>query len=441
MSRRDLSSADASVSAASELEYVIRSEKEKDTNEKRVSAQEAMSQAPVFQSDNTRDVTRVLFVSQNTALLNPSQRTLDGYLDLESLFDEVHILILRQGIPSRTPVLRVSGKMWMYTVSTKHWWQSMGAALELLDEQLVFASGFRPDLIVARDPFESAVVVYKAGLKYHKPTQLHVLNDYTQGSGKKKMSFWQRIFTRFTIPKFDSVRTITSSMQTYIQKHFVISDVATLPRYQNYAQLMESDASIDLKQQYKPHIFFFLYIGNLGHESTLHRALDAARFTLKNPRVAMMVLGDGVAKDEFVNRAHVLEIEKQVIFKTKVVDTTPYLNSAHILIVTDTDGDSDQVVLKAAACGIPMVMARNETREDIFVHGESAFLCDPSDVQAFTDNIDILQKNIEIRKSFVQNAQTVIKKKFHGNRAHYREAYRTSIEQAFFVDAHNDTGE
>ena len=439
MSRRDLSTADASSSAASELQYVIHSEKQSlQPEEKRVSAQEAMTQAPVFQANTDRDVTRVLFVSQNEALLNPSQRTLDGYLDLESLFDEVHILILRQGIPSRTPVLRVSDKMWMYTVSVKHWWQATPAALEVLDEQLVFANGFRPDLIVARDPFESATIVSKAGLKYNRPTQLHILSDYAGGSNKKKISFWRRFLARFTIPRFQSVRTMTSSMQTYIQKHFVISDVATLPRYQNYAQLMASEESIDLKAKYQSHIFFFLYVGNLSHESTLHRALDAARFTLRNPRMAMVVLGDGVAKREFVKRSRILEIEEQVIFETRVPDATAYLKSAHILIVTDTDGDSDELVLKAAACGIPMVMARNEKREDIFTHGESAFLCDPGDVQAFTDSIDSLQNSPEVRQAFINNSQAIIKKKFHGNRAQYQEAYRTSIEQAFFVGMNDE---
>jgi len=431
MARRDLSSFDASSHAASQLEYVIRRGKEEDSGIKTLSAQEAMSQAPVFQSGTERDITRVLFISQNTALLNPSQQTLDGYLDLASLFDEVHILILRTGIPSRNPVLRVSDKMWMYTVSTKYWWQATEAGLSVLDEQLVFASGFRPDLIVARDPFESARVAYKAGEKYGKPTQLHILSDYT----KENVSFWCRLLTRFTIPHFASVRTVTSAMQSYLQKHFVISDVSTLPRYQNYADLITSDESVDLKHTYRPHIFFLLYVGNLNHESTLHRALDASRFTLKNPRVAMVVLGDGVAKNEFVKRTKILEVQEQVIFESKVKDPIAYLKSAHILVVTDTDGDSDELVLKAAACGIPMVMARNEKREDIFVHGESAFLCDANDIQAFTDNIDILQNNIEIRESFIKNAQAIIKRTFHGNQDEYRESYRTSIEQAFFIDA------
>lgn len=434
MTRRDLSSRDASSHAASQLEYIIRREKKDQENIKTVSAQASMAEAPVFQSGLDRDITRVLFISQNTSLLNPSQQSLDGYLDLSSLFDEVHILILRKGIPSRNPVLRVSEKMWLYTVSTKHWWQATDAALSLLDEQLVFASGFRPDLIVARDPFESAIVAYKAGEMYSKPTQLHILNEHMKGGHKTHISFWRRFMTRFTVPRFASVRTITSSMQTYLQKRFVLNDVATLPRYQNYAQLIESKESVDLKGTYRPHIFFLLYVGSLSHDSTLHRALDAARFTLRNPRVGMVVIGDGVAKNEFVKRARLLEIQEQVIFVTKVSDDTPYLKSAHILIVTDTDGDSDELVLKAAACGIPMVMARNETREDIFVHGESAYLCDPGDIQAFTDNIDILQNNIEVRELFSENAQAIIKRTFHSNQAEYREAYRTSIEQAFFTD-------
>jgi glycosyltransferase involved in cell wall biosynthesis len=439
MNRRDLSSIDASSRAASELEYIIRSEKVEPDQGKTVSAQEAMSEAPVFTADQNRDITRVLFISQNEQLLNPSQQSLDGYLDLESLFEEVHILILRKGIPSKNPVMRVSDKMWMYTVSTKHWWQSVSTAAALLDEQLVFANGFRPDLIVARDPFESAIVAHAAGKKYNKPTQLHILTDYTDTTNKKRVGFWRRFITRLIVPKFESVRTATTRMQSFIQKKYVLSDVATLPRYQNYSQLIERTDSINLKEKYQPHIFFLLYIGNLGHESTLYRAMDAARFTLKNPRVGMVVVGDGVAKSEFKKRAKVLDVQEQVIFVGREKDTVSYLKSAHILIVTDTDGDSDELVLQAAACGIPMVLARNEKREDIFTHGESAFLCDAADVQAFTDNIDILQNNIEVRESFIKNAQTIIKNKFHGNPAEYREAYRTSIEQAFFVDIQEES--
>lgn len=438
MARRDLSHRDASAHAASELEYIIRSEKKlAEPMVKKITAEQAMKEARVFRASSDRDVTRVLFISQNTDLLNPTQQSLDGYIDIRDLFDEVHILILRQGIPPKNPVLRVAPNVWLYTASAKYWWRTPFAGLTMLDEQLVFAAGFRPDLIVARDPFESAVVAIKAAKKYGRPTQLHILDDYSTAEfiTRSRHNFWRLFFPFFTVPKFLSVRTATDTILTHLQKKFVIPEVAVLPRFQNYEAIIDQPKSLDLKEKYKPLIFFIVYVGYLGYESTLFRALDAARFVLKNRRVGMVVLGDGNARGEFEKRAKLLGIEEQVIFETRAEDVVPYLKSANILIVTDTNTESEDVVFKGAAAGVPMVMSRTDSREDVFDHCESAFLCEANDVQAFTDRLNDLLNDVNLRKTFAENAQEIMRRKFHNDPREYQEAYRTSIEQAFFVES------
>lgn len=444
MPRRDLSQRDASDYAASELDYIIKSKKlTAEAKVPTVSAQQAMRGARLVEVSTNRDVTRVLFISQNDELLNPVKQTLDGYLNISDLFDEVHILILRRGIPSPKPVLRVSDNVWIYTASGKSWWEMYRSGIEMAAEQLEFASGFRPDLIVARDPFESAYVAYKLGQKYNRSTQLHVLDDYTtkEFRQKKTSNFWRVLFTKFIIPKFASVRTLTSNMQTVLQKKFTIPDISTLPRYQNYELLIESTASIDLKDKYRPFIFFLLYVGKLDYNSTLYRMIDAARFVLRNPRVGLLVLGNGVAVSEFNKRAKILGIDKQVVFETRVKNIEPYLKSANILLVSDTDFDSEELVLKGAAAGIPMVMSRTEKREDVFKHGESAFLCEESDVQAFSDCINDLLNNISLRRIFKDNGQEIIRQQFHTDPTEYQEAYRVSIEQAFFVESDKEVND
>lgn len=438
MARRDLSQRDASDHAASELEYVIKKEsKLAESSVPEVSAQQAMRDERVFSANSDRDVTRVLFISYNTELLNPTKQSLDGYIDIKYLFDEVHILILRAGIAPKHPVLRVAPKVFLYTASAKHWWQTPRAGLEMLKNQLEFAEGFRPDLIVARDPFESAVVAIQAAKKYNRPMQLHVVEDYSTADfvRKSRQNFWRLFLPYFTIPRFLSVRTLTNSMLTRIQKGHVVPDIDVLPRYQNYEALIDQTSTLNLKEKYKPLIFFIVYVGKLHHESTLYRALDAARFVLRNQRVGMIVLGDGKARSEFEKRAKILGIERQVIFETKVSNVVPYLKASNMLIITDTDIESEEVVLKGAAAGIPMIMSRTERREDLFKHEEDAFLCEPSDVQSFTDRIDDLLNNIGLRKQFVQNGQSLIREQFHNDPTEYQEAYRTSIEQAFFVEA------
>lgn len=423
--------------AGSTLNYVLRKERQ-DAAETvpTMTFEQAKASKRIIKGDTSRDVTRVLFISQNTELLNPTQQSLDGYIDLSDLFDEVHIVIMRQGIPPRNPVLRVAPNVYLYTVAARFWWWAPVAALRLIEEQLVFATGFRPDLIVARDPFESAVVAYRAGRKYGRTTQLHITEDYTTADFVKasRQNFWRRFLPRFTIPKFESVRTVSNTVLKMLQKRYVIPDIEMLPRFQNYESLIDAKATIDLKEKYQPAIFSILYVGKLDHESTLYRAIDAARFVLKNPRVIFVVIGDGKARKEFEKRARILGVEKQVAVESKVKDPTPYLKSADILLVTDTDQDSEELVLQGAAAGIPMVMAYTESRADTFVDGKHAFLVDPADVQGFTDRIDDLMNSIPLRKQFVEQGQELIRRDFHCDPREYQIAYRSSIEAALFVE-------
>ena len=434
---RRLYRGDASEHAASQIEYLLNEERRRAAGEETgVSVEEAVRGEGVFEYRSERDITRALFISRDPTLLNPTQQSLDGFLDLSDLFDEVHILILRQGIPAKYPVLRVADNVWLYTASAKFWWWTPVSGLRLAHQELVFAGGFRPDLIVARDPFESALTAWLLGRRYDRPTQLHLLEDHTGRSGGVAPGWWRRFLARRMLPRFASVRTASHALQTMVEKRYTLPDVKTLPRFHDYEALIDAPATLDLKATYKPHIFFMLYIGALDHSSTLYRALDAARFALKNQRIALIVLGDGPAAGEFRQRAKTLGIEEQVIFRSRVRDLTPYLKSAHLLLVPDTDSDSEDVILRGAAAGIPMVMAHTPIREDIFEDGFSAFLCPPDDVQEFTNAINDLLNQVGLRRQFADATQTLIRKRFHEDPVAYRTEYRQTIEDALFVGDH-----
>ncbi len=436
MAKKDIVNFDASDRAALELEYVLRENSTVETVP-RISVAEAVSQPRVFHTGVTRTTTRVLFVSQDSSLLNPEKQSLDGFLNLHELFQEVHILILRQGIEAKNPVLRVAENVWIYTASARFWFMIPRAGAKLVEEQMVFAAGFRPDLIVARDPFESALVAHKIAKQYERPAQVHVLEDYTTKEFAKRYrhSFFRRLIAKHMIKKFASVRVMSSAMEHVLAKRFTIPDLSILPRYNNYEAVMNTKPTIDLKEIYKPFVFIILYVGKLSHTSTLFRAIDAARFVLKNPRVGLIVLGDGPAKAEFQKRTKLLGIEEQVVFDSRTEDIVPHLKSSNLLLATDTDPDSDEVVLKAAAAGVPIIMSRTPKREELFEHGVSAYLCEETDVQAFTDRISEMLNNFGVRRVLSDAAQLVMRENFHQDARQYAEAYRTSIEQALFVES------
>lgn len=434
MARRDLSHTDASLAERSTLEYVLSRERQQSDTTKYVSVEEAVSGDAVYTAQSDRDVTRVLFISRDESLLNPEQQSLDGYTNIADLFDEVHILILRQGIETKTPVLRVADNVWLYTATHEYWWLTPLSGKKLAHNQLVFAEGFRPDLIVARDPFESAVLAQWLGMLYSRPVQVHVLENYRSKEFKQGVNNkWRRFLPRFTLSRAVSVRTNTRLLFDILAKHFSIPDLGLLPRFNNYEALMKVEPTIDLKEKYKPFVFIMLYIGKLDERSKLKVALDGARFGLRNPHLGLVVLGSGPLQKDFERRTDMLEVREQVVFEPRVTDIVPYLKSANVLIVPDTTPESEEVVLQGAAAGIPLLLARTPARSDIFEDGESAFLCDPDAVDDFSLKLNILMNDIVLRRQMVEAAQAMVRSKLHEDPKVYQAAYRESIEQVLFL--------
>jgi glycosyltransferase involved in cell wall biosynthesis len=436
MARRDLSR-DSTSHAAGELDYILKqtANSSGEASVPSVTAEEAMQEARLVEHKSQRDITRVLFISQNRELLNPTQQTLDGYLDISDVFDEVHILVLRHGIKPTQAVLRPHKNVWIYTAASAHWWLVHRRGQELLQEQLVFADGFRPDLVVARDPFESALVALWVHKKFRTPIQLHVLiNFYAASFSKLASGNWlRRYITRYTIPKFPSIRTATQRIQHLLIDRYDVADTKRLPQLNAYESIANIRQTLDLKAKYPQYVFNILFIGNLTHTSKVTQAIDAARFMLLNKRIGMIVLGDGPAYRDCVKRAKLLGIEQQLVFERRSRDRVQYLKAANLLIVTDTDPQSEELVIQAAAAEIPMVMTWTEAREDLFTHLESAYICPPDDVQGLADGIHELMNNYTVRKQITDQAFDVITKRFHQDPEAYPRDYRDSIEQALFV--------
>lgn len=435
MKRRDLSRTDAADFERSSLEYVLKKEKEQQDDTRYLSVDEALHGESVYEAASSRDVTRVLFISQDESLLNPTKQSLDGYTNLTDLFDEVHVLILRQGIPAKNPVLRIAKNLWLYTATAKDWWQTPSAGRKLIERQLVFADGFRADIIVARDPFESAIVAKQLGTKYGRPVQVHVFDDYTKADFllKNRHNRWRKFLPRFTLRNIRSVRTSTKALFDLIQKRFAPENLSVLPKFNNYEALIKTPPTVELRERFKPFVFILLYIGKLDHGAAFPRAIDAARFGLRNPHIGLLVLGDGPARKEFEERARVLGVLEQVVFISDVKDDVPYLKSANVLIVPDTNPESEEVVLRGAAAGIPMVMARTKVREDLFVDGENALMCEEADIDEFSLKINILMNDIPLRRQLTESATEMILSKFHEDPVKYRAAYRESIEEVLFL--------
>lgn len=430
---------DASVKANNVLDAVL-NETSPETNIRRANETTVggeLKKQRMLEADSERMKSRILFITNNVSVHEEGSVARKKFIDLQTVFDEVHVLVLESYRKERRETKRIGSKVWVYASSPHFFWQHPLVARAVALEELKFTDGFRPDLVVALDPFESAVAAFFIADEFDRPYQVHIQDDTFLDKAKfisaHKNNKWRLRFMRYVLKRCPSVRVNTDTIKNAITKQYKkLDDVALLPRFFHTKQLLALPVKPET-DTFPQFSFTAMSIGDLTAESTLFRALDAVRVLLQTPTIGYVVIGDGPTMQQFRARAAILGIAKQVLFLGAIPDYLEHLRSADVLIVTDTDSLSDDLVIKAAALGVPLIMARTKLREDLFEDGKHAFLCDPENAIEFAQKIHTFINSNALRNQFSVNSREVIRTRIEEDPELYRIAYRDTIERILYV--------
>ncbi len=428
----------ASDRAEKVLDYVLddTSEVTIATRANEVSVEDELRKERLIKDVSTRIRSRVLFVTKDQTVLESDTPTQVYFKNLTEVFDEIHVIVL--GMKKRkTDTIRIAKKAWVYPTMSKYFLQQPFAAYSVAKQQLKFTDGFRPDIVVALDPFESGIAGYFIAWKFKRAFQLHVTEDFLTDAYAKENEHnpWRLRFARFVLKRAQSVRVGTDTLLQKIAAVYTsITDLAVLPKYFNIQGTIQAVAGMQVEKLYPQFAFTILFVGELDHNSTLFRAIDAVRPLLRTPSIGFIVIGDGPAKKEFQERTRLLSIDTQVLFVPKVANVLPHMRSTDVLICTDTTSESDAVVIQAAAAGLPLVMARTTLRDDLFTDGVDSFLCEPEDTIEFSQKLGKFLNTNAMRSQFSQNAKDVVSSRIEEDPKMYRISVRDSIESVFYLE-------
>ncbi len=430
---------DPSKQAEHVLDYVLRDSSESVVAEQiekgeEVSVKDELRASPIIERESSRIKSRVLFVTRDISVLEKNSIAQLHFKNLALVFDEVHILVLSLLWQTKKGVERLDTNIWAYTTSAQYWFMQPFVALSVSRSQLQFTDGFRPDIVVALDPFESGVAGMLIAEKYDRAFQVHVVEDFFEPEflGKDPANKWRLRVASYVLKRAECVRTTTNSLKERLQKKFKhVKDITLLPRHYNIEAIAAATETGTIKDVFPQYAFVALFVGKLDHESTLFRALDAARSILHSKSIGLVVVGNGVTKKEAEKRALILGIKEQVVFEPDETKLIIYLKSADILLCTDTTEASDEVVIKAAAAGLPILASETPLRTDLFTDGESAFLVPKEDTIGFSQKLVKFLNTPALRTQFSENARDIIKMRLHEDPEAYRQAYKDSIEGVF----------
>lgn len=396
--------------------------------EKKMTVEEAIAARPVLEQDTGRTKVRVLFVTTDENVLLPSSGIRNEYMELAKELDELHVfcLVPRSGSESFD---RAATNTWFYQIRAKHWWGLPWAARTAAVEALTWNNSIRPDIIVGVDPFEAGLGAYLISRKFSRPLQYHIYTDPFMPNFKvaAEGNKWRLRIAKFLLKRARSARVTTTMLKDSLMKRYrKLKDIAVIPRFYNFSGIASATPTLDLHEKFRDFAFVMIAFGPMTANSPLHDLFAALHRLLKNPRIGLVVIGEGPARDLFTEKVKLLGIQKNVVFQRQADDLASYLKTADLMVEMDAGEDAEVRVLQAAAAGLPMVVVATDLRRDLFKDGESAFLVEPGDLQGVSEKVSKVVNTTSYRQKFKENAADIVRDRVHEDvRAHYQAAALT----------------
>ncbi len=408
------------------------------TKDAMVDANEAIIAEQLIVQESNREHIRVLVLTRDTLVLRHGSVAQQRFLEYSRMFSEVHVIVLCSKGESANEPDRIESNVWVYPTNSSSWWKSGFDAYGIAKKQLSFAGGFRVDLIISEGPFESAVVGHKLSKKYSRAFQVHVLKDFTNPNFKNidSSNNYRLLIANWIFRRVQSVRVISESVrENIVGKYKNLDDIVeVLPRYYDLDGWRAQKPVVNLKEKYKNFKFILLHNSFGAQISKTDVVLrGVARLLNQYPTIGLVILIDKMNVRHLEDEVQVLGIQNSVVFEYEKLKFVSYIKTANVVIQISGLSDEDHMILCSADVGTPLIVGDIGIAKQLFVDGESAFLCPNDNATCIGEKINKLLNGNQFRVELSRYSKIVITDRIEQDYGAYLEAYRDSIEMALNV--------
>jgi glycosyltransferase involved in cell wall biosynthesis len=139
--------------------------------------------------------------------------------------------------------------------------------------------------------------------------------------------------------------------------------------------------------------------GNKNHAMLLQ---IFAALTEKWPALRLVIIGDGPLKSHLAAMAAQLGVAQKICLPGSIPRAARYLQAMDVFCLTSHTEGMPNVVMEAAAAGVPVVSTTCGGSVELIECGVTGFLVSPNDAAAMSKHVDLLLANAEQRRSMGQ---------------------------------------
>lgn len=407
---------------------------EEATNDE-VYAGEARSAPSVLTVVSDRDSMRLLIFTKSVSILSTESFLQRRLLEWSGLFAEIHVVVLSLKADGEPVTMRLTDNVWMYTTSSSGMIMASYDAYKVAERELAFAGGFRADMIVAEDPFESGIAAYLTAKKFERPIQVHILEDIFDPEflAADPHNHVRMYAARFLLKRITCVRTASEGVLARLVEaypRFGEGGGETLPMYHDLSFWRDMPPEYDLKERYPQFKFIILHVSSMHPRShTIDVVNGVAPLLRMYPTVGLVIVGSGPLRQHIEKHVSELGIAGRIVFEPTQSNIISHMKTAHVLVQISEDPEEDLTILEAASVKLPIIGLKAGLAGSLFTTGESAFLCDAPEAGYVGHFLRMYLNDNTARMQYALTAQEIVFERVEQDYEAYLRAYRASIER------------
>lgn len=305
----------------------------------------------------------------------------------------------------------------------------------------------KPELVHLHDPATLCTATARAARKRKLPIVAtnHFAFDYLETYLPKWFNFiyfFVKPFLRMSVYSFYNHASVLT-VPTKTAKGLIADDlrVQILP-ISNGVDITRFSlyfAPWELVERYKLSLDtpVITFVGRLQAEknvSTLIKALGKVKNSFQ-----AIILGEGNALDDLKAEAQELGISDKIFFIPRFENSSSLLNQLYnftnILCLPSIIETESMVIMEAMAAGLPVIASRVGALPELVEDGVNGYLLGAHDIQGWTEKIDHLLENPELRESMSRRSiEKITERDLEKTVDAYENLYRKLITGSKVID-------
>lgn len=154
-----------------------------------------------------------------------------------------------------------------------------------------------------------------------------------------------------------------------------------------------------------------LHVGRIVKEKNIDIIIDAAPYIIKKMDAIFIIVGEGPAKKELIEKVRRRGLEKYFVFTGFVNDDELpcYYKASDVFVFPSTYETQGIVAFEAMASGVPIVAARAKAIPNFIRDGYNGYLFNPYDARELAEKVLMAMDN-QNKKIIVKNAMEFVKR-------------------------------